>query len=539
MMPIAAHLHHPNARSKPGSGTRESFARARAAKASRLPLPASWRTLAAVGAIATTLLLSGCITRSVPSSAVEAAPPAAPREFRGVWVATVNNIDWPSKRGLTADQQRAEIAAILDRAQALNLNAVIFQVRPAADAFYSSALEPWSEYLTGTQGGDPGYDPLAVWIEEAHRRGLELHAWFNPYRARHHEAKSPLAKNHVGLTHPEIAKKYGDMLWMDPGEEFAAERTLAVIRDVVRRYDIDGVHIDDYFYPYPVQKPLPPGAPKDAPREEVDFPDGPAWERYVAAGGKLSRADWRRDNVNRLVQRMHETIKAEKPWVKFGISPFGIARPDRRSPAINGFSQFDKLYADAELWFERGWCDYFVPQLYWPVDQKGQSYPVLLDYWIAQNKSGRHLWPGLFTSRIDNTEKSWSSAEVLGQVALTRSRAEAGGHVHFSAIALLQDRKAVATNLAALYAAPALVPASPWMKVPAPAAPKLVRAGAAVKVGGLDARAARLAVWRKENGAWRFTILPAAEATLDAGEKLVVSAVNRAGVESVRVEFTR
>lgn len=376
-------------------------------------------------------------------------------------------------------------------------------------------------------------------MREAHARGLELHAWFNPYRARHPEAKSPLADTHVNRTNPEVVKRYGELLWMDPGETFAAERTLAVIRDVVRRYDIDGVHIDDYFYPYPIQRPLPPGAPKDAPREEVDFPDDAAWQRYLASGGRLARADWRRDNVNRLVQRIHEGVHAEKPWVKFGISPFGIARADRRPPGVTGFNQFEKLFADAELWFERGWCDYFTPQLYWPIDQKGQAYVTLLDYWTTQNKSGRHFWPGLFTSKIDDTEKSWPSSEILAQVALTRTRAGATGHVHFSAIALTQDRKAIATNLAALYATPALVPASPWMNLPAPAAPKLVRDGDTVKVDGVDANAVRLAVWRRENGAWRFSIHPATQATLSAADALFVSAVNRAGVESPRTMLAR
>ncbi|MBA4135810.1 MAG: hypothetical protein C0518_00675 [Opitutus sp.] len=508
---------------------------------------AALRAIVAAGTAATTLLLASCTTppktepakpaEPVASPALLDVPPPAPREFRGVWVATVNNIDWPSKRGLTAAQQRAEIIAILDRAKAVNLNAVIFQVRPAADALYASELEPWSEYLSGAQGKSPGYDPLAVWVEEAHRRGLELHAWFNPYRARHAEAKSPLADTHVNLTNPEVVKRYGDLLWMDPGEAFAAERTLAVIRDVVKRYDIDGVHIDDYFYPYPIQKPLPTGAPKDAPREELDFPDNPSWQRYLSSGGKLSRADWRRDNVNRLVQRMHETVQAEKPWVKFGISPFGIARTDRRPPGITGFNQFEKLFADAELWFERGWCDYFTPQLYWPIDQKAQAFAPLLDYWVSQNKAGRHFWPGLFTSRIDDSPTSWSSAEVLAQVALTRTRPGATGHIHFSAVALMQDRKAIATNLAALYATPALVPASPWMKVAAPAAPELTREGDVVKIAGLDANAVRLAVWRRANGAWRFSIHPAMQTTQPFGvaEALVVSAVNRAGVESARV----
>lgn len=493
--------------------------------------------------LALTFLLAGCgTTETAPPATPERAPrvvtieapPPAPREFRGVWVATVNNIDWPSQRGLSAGQQRAEMIVLLDRAMKINLNAVIFQVRPAADALYASTIEPWSEYLTGTQGEDPGWDPLAEWVKEAHARGLELHAWFNPYRSRHAEAKSPLAASHIGRTNPEVAKRYGDMLWMDPGEPLAAERTLAVIRDVVRRYDIDGVHIDDYFYPYPLQRPLPSGAPQDAPREEIDFPDDPSWQRYVASGGNLSRAEWRRDNVNRLVQRIHETVRSEKPWVKFGISPFGLARTERRPAGIMGFDQFKKLFADAELWFERGWCDYFAPQLYWPIDQKAQAFTALLDYWVTQNKSTRHLWPGLFTSKIDDTEKSWASSEILAQVALTRTRAGATGHVHFSAIALTQDRKSIAANLAALYATPALVPASPWMNLPASAAPKLVREGDTVKVEGLDEHAVQLAVWRRENGTWRFSIQLPTHTTWPAGDALVVSAVNRAGVESAR-----
>jgi uncharacterized lipoprotein YddW (UPF0748 family) len=490
------------------------------------------------------LLLSGCVTQTSAPLAAGDAPPPAPREFRGVWVATVNNIDWPSRRGLGAAEQRAEMTALLDRAQALHLNAIVFQVRPAADALYASTLEPWSEYLTGTQGGDPGYDPLAEWVAEAHRRGLELHAWFNPYRARHHEAKSPLAPNHLAVTHSQVVKRYGELLWMDPGEPLAAERTLAVIRDVVRRYDIDGVHIDDYFYPYPIKAPTAPQAGTNhakpaADASDLDFPDDPAWQRYVATGGKLARADWRRDNVNRLVERIHRVVHEEKPWVKFGISPFGIARPDRRPAGIAGFSQYDQIFADAELWLERGWLDYFTPQLYWPVDQSAQSFPVLLDYWLGQNVAGRHLWPGLFTSAINDTDKSWSSAEILAQVALARSRPAATGQVHFSAIALQQDRKRIATHLAALYATPALIPASPWLDAQPPRAPRLEHRtnGRIAILPSPGKAAANYAVWRRRGVAWSFSIQPAAEPVIDAGDAgvIVVSAVDRLGNESPRV----
>ncbi len=225
-------------------------------------------------------VLAGCAIVVPPP---EPEPPPAPRELRAAWVASVANIDWPSRPGLTTAQQRDEIVRIVERAQWLGLNALIVQVRPAADALYASPLEPWSEYLTGEQGKapDPWYDPLATWIAEAHRRGIELHAWFNPYRARHSAAKSALAPGHVANTIPRIVKAYGDSLWLDPGEAEAARRTLDVIADVVRRYDIDAVHVDDYFYPYPVTAP--------GTQDEVDFPDDASWCR-TCSGAECSRA---------------------------------------------------------------------------------------------------------------------------------------------------------------------------------------------------------------------------------------------------------
>jgi len=246
---------------------------------------------------------------------LDALAPAAPREFRAAWVATVANIDWPSRKGLSSAEQQAQIRAIVDRAAELGLNALILQVRTSADAFYPSALEPWSEYLTGTQGQapEPFYDPLALWIELAHARGMELHAWFNPFRARQSAARSAPHASHVSQSQPSWVKTYGDQLWMDPGEPAAAAHTLAVFQDVLQRYDVDGIHIDDYFYPYPVTE-------NAQSKTEIDFPDQPAWQRYLDGGGTLERADWRRDNVNRLVERIYTMIRSTKPWVQFGIS---------------------------------------------------------------------------------------------------------------------------------------------------------------------------------------------------------------------------
>ena len=469
-------------------------------------------------------VIAGCadIAKSTGTQTDNAnLPPPTPREFRAAWVATVANIDWPSKKGLTVAQQKQEIIRIVSRAKELNLNALVFQVRPAADAFYPSVLEPWSEYLTGEQGKmpDPYYDPLKMWIEEAHLRGIELHAWFNPYRAQHTSAKSPNAPMHIAQTNPEVVKNYGGYLWMDPGEARAAQRTLDVILDVVRRYDIDGVHVDDYFYPYPVN------VPGSMPPIEQDFPDDPSWQRYVDLGGGRSRADWRRENVNRLMENIYKNIHSEKPWVRFGVSPFGIGRPDLRPPGIAGFSQYDKLYADVELWLSQGWLDYLAPQLYWPLEQRAQSFELLLDYWLAQNAKQRHVWPGLFTSKIDNSDKSWPVAEVLNQVLLTRTKKMQQGHLHFSMAALVENRKGISDQLkAGAYQGPALIPAAVWLRNAAPMPPELRvdtdRVAATVTVNltqttRSNATAWQVAAWIRVGGQWKFEVV----ATYMAGDE--------------------
>lgn len=518
----------------------------------------------ALAGIAGTLAFSGLLTSCATMQSVAAPvadadlPPPAPREFRAAWVSTVANIDWPSKQNLSADQQQAEAVAILDRAKALNLNAIVLQVRPSADSIYPSTIEPWSEYLTGKQGQapKPWYDPLKFWITEAHARGLELHAWFNPYRARHDNVKSPAAPNHITNTNPAAVKRYGKFMWMDPGEESASRQTLDVVLDVVRRYDIDGVHIDDYFYPYPIEAPDVAGNEdvldgRPAGKAELDFPDTPAWERYLASGGKLDRPSWRRQNVNELIETMYAGIHREKSWVRFGISPFGVGRPDRRPPGIAGFSQYDKLYADAELWLENGWLDYFAPQLYWPIAQKAQAYDVLLDYWIGQNRKGRHVWPGLFTSRIGAPAKDYQTEEILQQIKLTRARPAAGGHIHFSMVALMQNRKGVSDQLrATAYAGPALVPASTWLGDTAPGTPKVSAAytGGAVKLKLSAGTSNTLyAIWSRYGSEWRFAVAPASrtewtapdDAKLGAANAVFVSAVDRLGNEGERVQVWR
>ena len=495
-------------------------------------------------ALSSSLLLFGCAVNLIPDEPATEDPPAAPREFRAAWVASVANIDWPSRSNLTVEQQQAEIVLMLDQAKALNLNAIVLQVRPAADALYPSALEPWSEYLTGRQGKapEPFYDPLKMWIEQAHARGIELHAWLNPYRARHPSARSALAGNHIANTHPWAVKQYGDMLWMDPAEPIAVKRTLDVVTDLVRRYDVDGIHIDDYFYPYPV--PAGNGT-------ELEFPDQPAWQRYLSANGQSGRADWRREQVNKLIEQMASAIHKEKTWVRFGISPFGLGRAERRSAGITGFSQYDKLYADAELWLSKGWLDYLAPQLYWRIDQPAQAFPVLLETWARENTQSRHLWPGLFTSRIDNSSKSWQPEEIARQIGLTRQHTGAGGHIHFSMIALLQDRRGIATLLkAGPYAAAALVPATPWLGAQVPDAPQLSLQAAedpsaadSVLIRTADDPSVnRFSIWTRYGAKWVYAVQAASQTalsletdpTLGKPDTIVISCVNRLGIESAR-----
>lgn len=465
-------------------------------------------------------------------------PPSPMREFRAVWVATVDNIDWPSKPGLPVEQQKQELLAILDRTAELRMNAVVLQVRPTCDALYKSDLEPWSEYLTGKQGEAPSpfYDPLEFAVKEAHARGLELHAWINPYRARHPSTKGENSADHVSRKRPELVRTYGKHLWMDPGDPRVQKHSLDVVRDLVRRYDLDGIHMDDYFYPY---------KEKDAVGVTIPFPDDPSWQAYVNDGGTLSRDDWRRENVNSFVKRMHDIVKEEKKWVKFGISPFGIWRPGH-PPQIQGFDQYSELYADAKKWLIEGWVDYWTPQLYWPIAQQAQSYPVLLKWWTEQNPHHRHIWPGNYTGRVgDGSARAFPVEEVPNQILATRAQPGATGNVHFSMKVFMQNRQGLNDALLqGVYAEPALVPATPWLDATPPAAPKLKL----TRTGTGDAEltwdeGGREKAWLwvarfKSGDTWTTQIFPSAQtsrlvASLPAGtDTVALSAVDRCGNES-------
>lgn len=448
------------------------------------------------------MALPGCAAEKVSTTPAAVIPPAPVREFRAAWIATVGNSCWPSKPGLPVSQQKAELIAILDRAQSLKLNAVIFQVRPACDALYNSKIEPWSEYLTGLQGVAPSpyYDPLTFAVAEAHKRGLELHAWFNPFRARHFQKASPaFSASHVSRKQPELVRTYGRYLWLDPGDPAVREYSLRVVMDVLKRYDVDGIHFDDYFYPY---------HEKNSAGADIDFPDSTTWQRYGASSG-LARDDWRRRNVDLFMEQVYRAIKDEKPWVKFGISPFGIWRP-KNPPSISGFDAYEELYADARKWLREGWCDYFAPQLYWGIKPPATSFTMLLDWWNGENPKGRHVWPGINSL---NVGEKWPPSEIINQIEFSR-RYPSPGHVHWSVMALMKNSALDAALLAQVYQQPALIPASPWLSATSPPLPKLTvdagrkslhvqwRAGSGEKPAGwvLQTRA---------NGNWATQILPA------------------------------
>lgn len=391
-------------------------------------------------------------------------PSTVNREFRAAWVATVANINWPSKPGLPVEQQKKEAIELLDFLQQHNYNAVIFQVRPQADALYKSSLEPWSYYLTGKQGKapEPFYDPLQYWIEAAHDRGLELHVWLNPYRA-HHVSGGPVTEQSVVTTQPQLVVHLKEgYWWFDPSLKATQDHGVNVVMDIVKRYDIDGVHFDDYFYPYASYN------------KNEDFPDSTSWNKYRQAGGKLTKSDWRRQSVNTFIERVYNDIKKEKKHVKFGLSPFGIWRPGYPS-SIAGFDQYEELYADARLWLNKGWIDYFSPQLYWPINRYAQSFPVLLGWWATENTQQRHLWPGISVGR-DSSDKN--TTEIVNQVMISRGMLpNSSGTVHWSISSVTKNPKMAKALVEGPYKNQALVPASPWLNqaVPAPPAVNLQR----------------------------------------------------------------
>ncbi len=439
-------------------------------------------------------------------------PPFIPREFRAAWVACVYNIDWPSRKAMSPEGQRAELRAILDRLASMNMNAIIFQVRPNADAVYQSRYEPWSHWLSGRQGRSPGYDPLKYCIQQAHARGIEVHAWFNPFRALPN-SKIPTARNHVVKTHPRVIRDFKTYKWMDPSSSFTQKRALSVIMDVVNRYDVDGVHIDDYFYPYP--KVNKEGRALDI------FPDGKS-------------ATQRRAAVDGFVERMYRSVKAKKPWVRVGISPFGIWRPGVPRGTTARIDAYHHLAADSRKWLREGWCDYLSPQLYWRI-QSEQSFTRLLTWWRGQGR--RPVWPGIATARINSTEDPGRPAsEIVNQVSLTRTVGKNYvGHVFWSMKSLMRNRGGVSNELRQkFYQEKALVPPMPWVNQQRPATPGVRAEGRGRKTSVAWSQipgCANYAVQLKTGGVWRLATVVRGTRLNVTGvpDAIAVSAVDRYG----------
>jgi len=389
---------------------------------------------------------------------------AQKRELRAAWIATVANIDWPSKPGLPSVEQQEQFNHRLDELKYLGCNAAIVQIRPCADAIYKSSIEPWCYYLTGRQGEPPFpyYDPMLYMVEETHKRNMEFHAWFNPFRALMNSSMNNNPSNHVTRAHPEWIISYGGKSYIDPGIPEAREYVIKVIIDVVKRYDIDAVHLDDYFYPYKVGT--------------TPFPDNKSYAQY---GNGADREEWRRNNVNEFIYLLNKNIKAVKPYVKLGVSPFGIWRNASKDPegsaTRGGQTDYDDLYADVLLWLRKGWVDYLMPQLYWEHHNHAAPFDVLMPWW-EQHTYSRHIYYGLGVYRMVGARSgAWASCkELLSQIREIRQSTRTPGYAFYSASSFDKIHLPISDSLHFGYTRlPAFPPVMPWLDTTAPQSPIL------------------------------------------------------------------
>lgn len=383
-------------------------------------------------------------------------------EFRGVWIATVENIDWPSKKNLSSEEQKAEYLRLLDMHQKNGMNVMFVQIRPSGDALYKSPFEPWSEYLTGKQGlpPSPSYDPLEFMIAETHKRGMEFHAWINPYRAVFNMLRSSIAPNHLTKTHPEWFLVYGNTKFFNPGLPEVREHTAKIVKDLVTRYDIDGIHLDDYFYPYPVAG--------------KQFPDDKDYKKY---GKGLSKDDWRRSNCDSIISQLHNVIRSVNPHIKFGVSPFCVWRNKSQdamgSDTKAGLTNYDNLYADILLWLQKGWIDYVVPQLYRERFDKLVDYNVILKWWAAHTY-GKNMYVGHGIYRAGSNAAWRDPNEIPQEIQEARKYPTVQGSVYFSSSSFAKNPNGWNDSLQNhYYHYPALVPPMPWIDNSIPVQPLL------------------------------------------------------------------
>lgn len=375
-------------------------------------------------------------------------------EFRAAWIATVDNIDWPSKKGLPVDSQKAEFIRILDMHQQNGMNAIVMQIRPATDAFYPSPYEPWSEWLSGVQGKPPSpyYDPLQYMIIETHKRNMEFHAWCNPYRADFSIGKASIAPSHITRLYPQWFLDYGGKKYFDPGNKEAQQFVVDVIKDITERYDVNAIHFDDYFYPYRIAG--------------KEFPDSLTYSLY---GKGMTKDDWRRSNVDSIIYKLYTAIRKAKPHVQFGISPFGVWRNADKDPRGSntkaGQTNYDDLYADILLWLQKGWIDYVAPQLYWEMGHRAAPYEVLIDWW-SKHTYGKHCYIGLGIYRANGRDSAWKDSTLLPrQIKMLRNTLNMHGMIFFSTKSFYKNPNGWNDSLRLNYfKEPASIPEMPWIK---------------------------------------------------------------------------
>ena len=394
------------------------------------------------------LLSVSCASRKPVQRHIEMHPK---REFRGAWIQAVNG----QFTGMGEQKMKKYLTEMLDNLQKVNVNAVIFQVRAEGDALYESHYEPWSRFLTGVQGKSPGWDPLALMVDECHKRNMELHAWINPYRART-KGTTKVAANHSSVKNPQNFIKYEGQLYFNPALQANRDHICGIVRDILYRYDVDGLHIDDYFYPYPV-----------AGKEFAD-------DKWFKSSAEDDKDGWRRENVNELICQLHRTVRDVKPWVKFGVSPFGIYRNENSwefGSETNGLQCYDDLYADVLYWIEQGWVDYCIPQIYWEIGHKAADYETLVKWW-AKYASGRPLYIGQDVQRTVKAkdEASPTGNQQVEKYVLQREQANVQGSCFWDAASAANNVDGSRDYLAeGMFRYPALMPLYDFIDDKAPA----------------------------------------------------------------------